>query len=771
MNRTLKVFCSGATRAQLGSKYDVIAEYQAFVLVRVKPRDVRLIARQYPVEDISDRYSIRLPESTVDTSRPRVDARGKVRAHRAYGRGERLTPGRHHYLVQFVGPIKPAWLRAVRREGGEPRAPFADFTYIVRADARSAGRIAALSSVRWVGHYPHQARVAPSALGRRPTVPGTTVGVAPLPRSRVRQGVYTVQFFGADDLRAARSAVRRLGFAIRAADLRGKLLVIEATEPAATRRLERLAKVHGVRSIMTRHFKRPSNDVATGIMNTVHSMGTQGLGLSGKGEVMGICDTGLDTGVAGTIHPAFANRVASIKSYPISPDFDSAVSNPGADDGPADVDSGHGTHVAGSVLGNGAGTAGLLGLKGLVRGLAYQARLAFQAVEQALEWRNPAYLQKYGRYILAGLPLDLSTLFADAYGKGVRIHSNSWGGGDPGAYDAQCEQLDHFVWDHPDFCIVVAAGNDGTDADGDGKINPMSVSSPGTAKNCITVGACENLRRNFDVDTYGDWWPNDYPVAPFRTDPMADNPREVAPFSSRGPTQDGRIKPDVVAPGTFILSTRSTQIALNNSAWAAFPPSKLYFHMGGTSMATPLTAGAVALVRQYLRTKRRIAQPSAALLKATVIAGATRLRGYAPSGTMLDNHQGCGRVNLDAVLAPAQPSSSRFIDVTPGLQTGELRAIDVVVKSSAVPLRVVLAYSDYPGAALVNDLNMIVHSPSGRIYSGNQAAEGTLRTDNRNNVEVVHVARPATGQWRIEIVGSNVPQGPQPYALVRLGHF
>src|SRR3954470_7247353 len=105
-------------------------------------------------------------------------------------------------------------------------------------------------------------------------------------------------------------------------------------------------------------------------------------------------------------------------------------------------------------------------------------------------------------------------------------------------------------------------------------------------------------------------------------DPMANDPEQVAPFSSRGPTRDGRVKPDVVAPGTFVLSTRSRMIAANNTAWAPFPASKLYFYMGGTSMATPLVAGAVALLREYLRTKKQIAKPSGALLKAALIAGA-----------------------------------------------------------------------------------------------------------------------------------------------------
>lgn len=171
----------------------------------------------------------------------------------------------------------------------------------------------------------------------------------------------------------------------------------------------------------------------------------------------------------------------------------------------------------------------------------------------------------------------------------------------------QCRQIDQFIWDHKDFCLLFAAGNNGSDKDGDGQINPGSVSSPGTAKNCITVGACENNRTDFNSQTYGRWWPQDFPASPVKNDPMANNPDQVVAFSSLGPALDDRIKPDVVAPGTFILSTRSTQLAFNNFAWAAFPGSKKYFHMGGTGMATPLTAGAVGLIREFLRERKELA--------------------------------------------------------------------------------------------------------------------------------------------------------------------
>jgi serine protease AprX len=315
------------------------------------------------------------------------------------------------------------------------------------------------------------------------------------------------------------------------------------------------------------------------------------------------------------------------------------------------------------------------------------------------------------------------------------------------------------------------AGNDGTDRDGDGRINPMSVTSPGTAKNCITVGACENDRPGFNNQTYGRWWPGDYPEAPFKTDAMANDPNQVVAFSSRGPTIDQRFKPDVVAPGTFVLSTRSVMIAMNNTAWAAYPPSRMYFHMGGTSMATPLTSGAVALLREYLRTRQRIRRPSAAMLKAALVAGAVRLPTGRDDGAVVDNDQGYGRVNLDAVVSPPPPAVARFLQVRPGLGTGRIRVIGLDVASSAVPLRIVLAYSDYPGSTLVNDLNLLVTAPDGQRYAGNQPVGGPAALDPRNNVEVIQVDQPASGTWQVQVVGSNVPFGPQEYALVAIGHL
>ena len=751
----LKVFAGKDDIPAVVEHATLIEPYDAFLLVQATPAGARSLARRYPVEDITDHYAVDLPNVTINTARPRITVRGKVR-HPAYA-GERLAPGPHHYLVQFRGPIKDRWLAALEQIGARIREPRGSFTYVVWARRSALPKIAALPFVRWMGHLPHASRVAPGLTGRRRAR-------ATLPRRRVRPNVYRVEVFDGGQMGPIAAAARRLGFTVLSREPAARVLVLETTrsEAARARQIQALSAVHGVKFIRQQVVPRTSNNVATGIMGNAYAAASaSGLKLAGAGEIVAVCDTGLDTGNPASIHPDFADRVLAIKSYPITADWSSVITNPAANDGPADLDSGHGTHVSGSVLGD--GTASASG-PALIRGHAHQAQLVFQAVEQEMRWKPTAPPNLKGeRYVLAGLPTNLGPLFQFAYTSGARVHSNSWGGGDPGAYDDQCRQFDEYVWDHKDFCFVIAAGNDGTDSDGDGKINLKSVTSPGTAKNCITVGACENRRPEFDSETYGEWWPSDFPTSPIKKDPMADRPDQVVAFSSRGPTTDNRVKPDVVAPGTFILSTRSSRLAANNFAWAAYPPDKAhYFHMGGTSMATPLTSGAVALLREFLRKKRGVASPSAALLKALLIAGAERLPGTAASTALADNHQGYGRVNLDR-------SVKRVLATVdgPALKTGKKSTVTLHVPTASRTLRIVLCYSDAPGSSLINNLNLIVTDPAGKRYVGNQptSAGSILTLDATNNVEVIQVAKAKKGSWTLDVVASNVSTGSQDFAL------
>lgn len=404
-------------------------------------------------------------------------------------------------------------------------------------------------------------------------------------------------------------------------------------------------------------------------------------GLSGAGQIVAVADTGLDKGKNdATMHESFLGKINAIYSWGRTGD----ASDP----------HGHGTHVAGSVLGNAS-----------FKGMAPSANLVFQSI-----------MDSSGG--LGGLPTDLKTLFAQAWNAGARIHTNSWGAPVGGAYTTDSQAVDQYVYQN-DMTILFAAGNEGPYA--------RTISSPGSAKNAITVGASENNR-----PTFGSY---------------ADNINQIAQFSSRGPTKDGRVKPDIVAPGTYILSSRSS-LAPDSSFWANY--NSKYAYMGGTSMATPLTAGNVALLKEhFLKNKGIDAKPS--LIKAALVAGATNL------GTTTGN-QGWGRVNVEKSI------NAQYVNETTALTTGN-KATYTFTATSSRPLKFTLAWTDYPGSpsatySLVNDLDFVVKSPSGQVYVGNDTTSPYNNNwDGVNNVESVTIAVPENGTYTIEVQAYNVANG------------
>ena len=160
MARVLKVFGSAEERKQLAAKHKLLADYDAFTLLEVADQHAKRVARSHLVEDITQQYRLPIGDTVADTRQPRITARGVARPHRAYEGVKSPGPGRHHYIVQFVGPIKKAWLTRVRKAGGEPRVPYEGFAYVVRMDKKALAAVAALPVVRWVGHLPASARVA-----------------------------------------------------------------------------------------------------------------------------------------------------------------------------------------------------------------------------------------------------------------------------------------------------------------------------------------------------------------------------------------------------------------------------------------------------------------------------------------------------------------------------------------------------------------------------------------------------------------------------------
>jgi serine protease AprX len=800
----VKVFCPKERQGEIENMMKIQASYDAFIIGEAPPEQLEELKQRFPTEDMSYIDSIDLKNQTIDTHKPRISKNREVLSHSAYTHTNSITPGLHYYIVQFIGPIKQEWLKDIKKNGAILREPFSNFSYIVEMDKTVLSKIVLLPYLNWVGHYDPKYRISSeviqrakpplklkdpkkaiarldktSATGARQKLSDAELSVT---KVRLLPFKYSIDFFAAEDIPTAKTKLAKLGVKIVSVFPENKRIIIDIknakNDPANL--LLKLPHIHGVKQIQEIKMQKTRNNIARGIMNANGLIND--LGLTGKGEIIGVADTGLDSGDPSTLHPDFRGRIKKVKSYPIDTIHNNYVKNPDADDGAKDEDSGHGTHVAGSVLGDGASS--VAAGHEVVRGLAYESELVFEAIEQWANWTDEyiaEYENMYGRrpeqYGLLGIPTDISKLFEYARRNGCNIHTNSWGGGEAGAYDQQCFDLDEYVYKNKDFVVLFAAGNSGVDQNEDGKVDLTSVDSPGTAKNCITVGASENQRSEFVNETYGgyQWWPTNYPSPPIKDDPMTDGSgTDVVAFSSRGPTNDGRIKPDVVAPGTFILSTRSRFIAPNHTGWAKFAPNKDYFFMGGTSMATPLVAGAIALIRQFLRTKKKIRMPSAALLKATLIHGAERMDCRYSAETrkgLYDMEQGWGLVNVQRSI-DRTPAEIRYIDRKKGLKTGQAKSIMADVLSSEMPFKATLVWTDYPGQSLINNLNLIVTDPGGNRFNGNvfePPFDSSL--DISNNVESVFILDPVPGVYKIEVVGSNVAETTQDYALVYSGMF
>ncbi|HID73754.1 MAG TPA: hypothetical protein EYP43_01750, partial [Thermoplasmata archaeon] len=354
-------------------------------------------------------------------------------------------------------------------------------------------------------------------------------------------------------------------------------------------------------------------------------------------------------------------------------------------------------------------------------------------------------------------------------------------------YTSDSADLDGFVRDNDLMLVVLAAGNDGIDDDGDGEIDPGSIISPANAKNGIAVGASESLRSGggYANLSYGDVWPSDYPAEPIRSDLTSNDTGGMAAFSSRGYTTDGRLKPDIVAPGTNIISTRSS--VGTDSLWGIYDARYLY--SGGTSMATPIVSGAAAILRQYLRIQGT--EPTASLMKAILIVTADDMDGQYASGGAAEPipniHEGWGRLNLSRAL-DLRSRELAYVNHGPTLRTGQYINYSIPCVGGD-DLRITLTWTDEPGSplasvALVNDLDLTVVAPDGTVYKGNIFSGGHSVTgngnadpdwdtdgdgyDDRNNVECVYIDMPGNGTWTVQVSARDA-DGGQDFSLAILG--
>jgi|GEM_PF-902246 len=486
-----------------------------------------------------------------------------------------------------------------------------------------------------------------------------------------------------------------------------------------------------------------ANAAATISSDKLYPGGSVGLALTGDGAELGIWDGGR----VRTSHQEFDGRVRQM-------DNTSSLSD-------------HATHVAGTMVAGGVRSA--------ARGMAYEAELV------AHDWNS-----------------DLSEMTARA-AEGLQVSNHSYSNitgwrynyrrdgrwawfGDPddnspedrdfGLYDGRAQDWDRLVYQAPYYLPVKSAGNDRgegpskqpvqhweftsrgwqlvddvRDRDG-GDEGYDCISTYGNAKNILTVGAVEDLPGGYSTSS----------------------DVRVTSFSGWGPSDDGRIKPDIVANGAALYSTLKS----SDAAYASY---------SGTSMSSPSAAGSLGLLLEHQADLHGGERLRASTLKALVLHTADEA-GPAPGP---DYMHGWGLMNTAAaaklMTLDAQNSSSAFIreDV---IDNGEELEYQIYSPGRG-PIKVTICWTDPwtkksgsgvdpSNSVLVNDLDLRIIDPQSGEHlpwtldpaSPSMAA---VRGDNvRDNVEQVFIAAPEEGNYIVRIThkGTTLYSGAQDVSIV-----
>ncbi len=605
-----------------------------------------------------------------------------------------------YYIVQFTGPFLHQWFRELDRNGIKTFGYLPNYAVLARLTPDQRQFVASLPMVRWVGLFQ----------------PAYKLESGLISASGIRKIVALVLPF--EDATPIRAAIEELGGSVL--DVMTSSFGTTITAELDGSDVAAVANLDQVYWIQEWSQGSICNNTSQWVMQGGYqaspppdtSMAARPVwrhGVRGQGVILSTTDTGLNTG-----HDMFRDPAMSITPPGIWPDHRKVVAYKKFQGADASEGQYHGSHVAGSVCGNDSVTGG----SSYYDGMAKDARYYFVDITNGGSFLVPTDHTPLWDTVYAGRGLPDSV-------RPIKQHSGSWRwSSSTGAYKIQDASSDAFGYAHPDFLNLIAAGNEGSGA--------RTLGNPSLAKNILTIGATERGTAS----------------------------NAVASFSSRGPTQDNRIKPNVMAPGVDIWS------ALNTG-------TNGYDQMSGTSMATPTANGTIGLMRCYLQEGyyptgtpepgNRITYITAALLRSMAMASADPNVG---SYTIPSFDIGWGRLDADSLLYFAGDARKLIItDDTVGIATGEYKEQQFRV-ASAIPLRVCLAWTDTAAApsanpTIVNDLDLTLTAPTGTVYKGNKYTSGqsTANPTGRDSINVEECARvnaPDTGVWTIRVSAHNV---------------
>ncbi|MDC8011082.1 S8 family serine peptidase [Tahibacter soli] len=655
------------------------------------------------------------------------------------------------FVVQFVGPVTDAWLDKVRSTGAVPLQYVNHNAYLVVGDAAAGRALADLAGrgvpLRYSAPLRAQQKIAPTLARLAAERPDDRARITVVVADHA--GVTPTQNFiaGLDGDRTKRGW----------SNLRG-MLAREVDVPLA--RVGEIAALGDVLAVepagVKRRLDEKQTQIVAGNLNPAQS------GPSAPGYLAWLTGFGFST------NPA---------DYPVVSIVDDGIGNGTAAAGAGDANfttNGAGidsrvtyavsctTAVAAGVDGHGNINASIAGGYDDRTGFPYRDPDGFRRREGINPFARLANFQIFGSGSSGLCGTGDEGLITTQFAQNVGISSNSWGytffGIPVTAYDAASRAYDVGVRDadpaaagNQSLAIIFAAGNSGPRAN--------TVSSPGNAKNVLTVGASENPRPS-DEDGA---WTDGCGSGPAD----ADNAMDMAGFSSRGPAVGGRAKPEIVAPGTHIQGSASVAAGYSGAGVCdKYRPSGQTAVAGssGTSHSTPAVAGAASLVYRHLQTNHARPAPSPALLKSYLIAHPTYLTGVDANDTLPSFAQGFGMPNLGAAFA-ATPARV-LVDQTQTLaDTGAAYELRGGVADGSKPVRIVLTWTDAPGAVdsaapQVNDLDLAV-TVGGVTYIGNRfngqwsdPAGGAA--DAANNTEAVFLPPGTSGSIKVSVVGTQI---------------
>lgn len=484
-----------------------------------------------------------------------------------------------------------------------------------------------------------------------------------------------------------------------------------------------------------------ANAAITTRASRVYAGGGAGLSLNGSGIVLGEWDGGS----ARTTHTEFGGRVT-------------VMDGAGA--------AGHATHVAGTMIASGVD--------------APSKGMSFAATLRSWDWNS-----------------DSSEMDAAATAGSIMASNHSygyvtgWAGGSPwywygdrvaghtedagfGFYDDSARDWDQIMWDHKFYLVVKSAGNDRNEGPSSQPVNHKEWN--GSAWIDVTdVRTLDGGPSGYDSISYSSCFKNGLTVGAVNDVASYTGPASVvmSSFSCWGPTDDGRIKPDIVANGVALKSTYSS----SDTSYAV---------MSGTSMATPNACGSLGLIAQHYKTVSGISStPESAFLKGLVIHTADEC-GSSPGP---DYSFGWGLMNVEAACAlltnnydPGSPVRWRraaWGSIKAG-QTLDYR----MTRIAASPIKVTVCWTDAPGTPpawsvdpttpmLKNNIDLRIVGPDGTIYypwklnPASPSSAATRADNNVDNVEQVVIDAPMEGTYRVQVTvdGSLTGTTDQPFNI------